>query len=78
MDADLSHHPKYLPSFIKKQIETGGSIVTGTRYVKGSGVHGWNLKRELTSRGGNVLAHTSLAGFVRLEWIFPVLVIFIE
>ncbi|KAM7521307.1 hypothetical protein LguiB_020269 [Lonicera macranthoides] len=60
MDADLSHHPKYLPSFIKKQMETGASIVTGTRYVKGGGVHGWNLMRKLTSRGANVLAHTLL------------------
>ncbi|CAI0382166.1 unnamed protein product [Linum tenue] len=60
MDADLSHHPKYLPSFIKKQLETGASIVTGTRYVKGGGVHGWNLMRKLTSRGANVLAHTFL------------------
>ncbi|CAL5384498.1 unnamed protein product [Camellia sinensis] len=60
MDADLSHHPKYLPSFIKKQMETSASIVTGTRYVKGGGVHGWNLMRKLTSRGANVLAHTLL------------------
>jgi dolichol-phosphate mannosyltransferase len=60
MDADLSHHPKYLPSFIKKQMETNASIVTGTRYVKGGGVHGWNLMRKLTSRGANVLAHTLL------------------
>ncbi|XP_058199035.1 dolichol-phosphate mannosyltransferase subunit 1 isoform X2 [Rhododendron vialii] len=60
MDADLSHHPKYLPSFIKKQMETGASIVTGTRYIKGGGVHGWNLKRKLTSRGANVLAQTLL------------------
>ncbi|KAF7152583.1 hypothetical protein RHSIM_Rhsim01G0045200 [Rhododendron simsii] len=60
MDADLSHHPKYLSSFIKKQMETGASIVTGTRYVKGGGVHGWNLKRKLTSRGANVLAQTLL------------------
>ncbi|XVE69615.1 hypothetical protein DITRI_Ditri10aG0004300 [Diplodiscus trichospermus] len=60
MDADLSHHPKYLPSFIKKQLETGASIVTGTRYVKGGGVHGWNLMRKLTSRGANVLAQTLL------------------
>ncbi|GMP44485.1 hypothetical protein CsSME_00013400 [Camellia sinensis var. sinensis] len=49
MDADLSHHPKYLPSFIKKQMETSASIDTGTRYVKGGGVHGWNLMRKLTS-----------------------------
>ncbi|CAH1446259.1 unnamed protein product [Lactuca virosa] len=60
MDADLSHHPKYLPQFIKKQMETGASIVTGTRYVTGGGVHGWTLMRKLTSRGANVLAHTLL------------------
>ncbi|CAI0382165.1 unnamed protein product [Linum tenue] len=44
----------------RKQLETGASIVTGTRYVKGGGVHGWNLMRKLTSRGANVLAHTFL------------------
>ncbi|XP_073002553.1 dolichol-phosphate mannosyltransferase subunit 1 [Typha latifolia] len=60
MDADLSHHPKYLPSFIRKQMETGANIVTGTRYVKNGGVHGWNLMRKLTSRGANVLAQTLL------------------
>ncbi|CAL5383352.1 unnamed protein product [Camellia sinensis] len=52
--------PKCLPSFIKKQMETSASIVTGTRYVKGGGVHGWNLMCKLTSRGANVLAHTLL------------------
>jgi dolichol-phosphate mannosyltransferase len=41
-------------------LETGASIVTGTRYVKGGGVHGWNLMRKLTSRGANVLAQTLL------------------
>lgn len=60
MDADLSHHPKYLPNFIRKQMETGADIVTGTRYVKGGGVHGWTLMRKLTSRGANVLAQTFL------------------
>ncbi|MCL7034887.1 hypothetical protein MKW94_004848, partial [Papaver nudicaule] len=52
--------PKYLPNFIRKQAETGASIVTGTRYVNGGGVHGWNLMRKLTSRGANVLAQTFL------------------
>ncbi|KAJ7561940.1 hypothetical protein O6H91_03G048400 [Diphasiastrum complanatum] len=60
MDADLSHHPKYLPGFIRKQLETNADIVTGTRYVKGGGVYGWDLRRKLTSRGANVLAHTLL------------------
>ncbi|XP_057754022.1 dolichol-phosphate mannosyltransferase subunit 1-like [Arachis stenosperma] len=60
MDADLSYHPKYLPKFISKQMEARADIITGTRYVKGGGVHGWNLMRKLTSRGANVLAQTFL------------------
>ncbi|EFJ05561.1 hypothetical protein SELMODRAFT_137027 [Selaginella moellendorffii] len=60
MDADLSHHPKYLRSFMKKQEETGADIVTGSRYIPGGGVHGWDFKRKLTSRGANVLAQTLL------------------
>ncbi|XP_058220559.1 dolichol-phosphate mannosyltransferase subunit 1-like [Rhododendron vialii] len=57
----FSAKPTNLPldSFLK-DLETGGTIVTGTSYVKGGGVHGWNLKRELTGRGGNVLAQTLL------------------
>ena len=31
-------------------------IVTGTRYVTGGGVHGWDLRRKLTSRVANYLA----------------------
>ncbi|KAL6509845.1 Dolichol-phosphate mannosyltransferase subunit 1 [Orobanche gracilis] len=58
MDADLSHHSK-IPAKLY-QTETGASIVTGTRYVNGGGVHGWNLMRKLTSRGANVLAQTLL------------------
>lgn len=44
----------------RKQLETDADIVTGTRYLKGGGVHGWDLRRKLTSRGANVLAHTLL------------------
>lgn len=47
-------------SLTRKQKETGADIVTGTRYVKNGGVHGWNLMRKLTSRGANVLAQTLL------------------
>ncbi|KAH0878018.1 hypothetical protein HID58_065412, partial [Brassica napus] len=49
MDADFSHHPKYLPSFIKKQLETNAS----------GGVHGWNLCGN-SQEGANVLAQTLL------------------
>ena len=61
MDADLSHHPKVIPEFIKKQRETGADIVTGTRYAQNGGVYGWDLNRKLTSRVANFLAATLLA-----------------
>lgn len=60
MDADLSHHPKYIPAMIRKQTTTGADIVTGTRYAPGGGVFGWNFKRKLTSRGANTLAQALL------------------
>ncbi|CAI5978047.1 unnamed protein product [Closterium sp. NIES-65] len=60
MDADLSHHPKYIPQFIRKQQETDADIVTGSRYSPGGGVVGWDFKRKMTSRGANVLTHTLL------------------
>ena len=44
----------------RKQADTGADIVTGTRYVRGGGVYGWNFKRKLTSRGANYLAATLL------------------
>jgi len=60
MDADLSHHPKFIPEFIKKQREDKTDIVSGTRYALGGGVVGWNLKRKLTSKVANFLAKTLL------------------
>ncbi|XP_075585192.1 dolichyl-phosphate mannosyltransferase subunit 1 isoform X2 [Dermatophagoides farinae] len=44
MDADLSHHPKFIPRFIEKQRETNSHIVTGTRYAGDGGVYGWDFK----------------------------------
>lgn len=54
MDADLSHHPKFIPQFIEKQKEADLDIVSGTRYSgNGAGVFGWDLKRKVISRGAN-------------------------
>ena len=61
MDADMSHHPKYIKDFICKQVDTNCDIVTGTRYATGGGVAGWDLKRIITSRGANLLANLLLA-----------------
>ena len=60
MDADLSHHPKFIPPFIAKMKETNCDLVTGTRYLPGGGVHGWDLNRKLTSRVANYMASTLL------------------
>lgn len=60
MDADLSHHPKFIPQFIQLQREKSLDIVTGTRYISGGGVFGWDLKRKLISRGANYLTQILL------------------
>ncbi|KAI4144042.1 MAG: hypothetical protein LQ341_002744 [Variospora aurantia] len=39
MDADFSHHPKFIPGFIDRQRRTGCDIVTGTRYAGQGGVY---------------------------------------
>eukprot|EP01088_Endostelium_zonatum_P016658 TRINITY_DN4593_c0_g1_i2.p1 TRINITY_DN4593_c0_g1~~TRINITY_DN4593_c0_g1_i2.p1 ORF type:complete len:170 (-),score=37.30 TRINITY_DN4593_c0_g1_i2:105-575(-) len=41
MDADMSHHPKFIPQMIELQKSGGYDIVTGTRYVTNGGVYGW-------------------------------------
>lgn len=60
MDADLSHHPKFIPEFIKLQRKGNYDIVTGTRYAGDGGVSGWDFKRKLTSCGANVLTQMAL------------------
>lgn len=60
MDADFSHHPKFIPRMIKLQKDQALDIVTGTRYAGDGGVYGWDLKRKLVSRGANFLATTVL------------------
>lgn len=64
MDADFSHHPKFIPEMIRIQKATQADIVTGTRYsnrgnLKG-GVYGWDLIRKFTSRGANLVADVAL------------------
>ncbi|XP_040185711.1 dolichol-phosphate mannosyltransferase subunit 1 [Rana temporaria] len=60
MDADLSHHPKFIPEFINKQKEGDFDVVSGTRYAGNGGVYGWDLKRKLISRGANYLSQVLL------------------
>ncbi|RNA30528.1 dolichol-phosphate mannosyltransferase subunit 1 [Brachionus plicatilis] len=60
MDADLSHHPKFIKQFIRHQKENDYDIVTGTRYAGDGGVHGWNIKRKAISRTANYVTQVLL------------------
>ncbi|KAK1542150.1 dolichol-phosphate mannosyltransferase [Colletotrichum paranaense] len=60
MDADFSHHPKFIPQMVARQKEGNYDIVTGTRYAGNGGVYGWDLKRKFVSRGANLFADTVL------------------
>lgn len=60
MDADFSHHPKFITEMIRVQKEEDYDIVTGTRYAGDGGVYGWDLKRKFVSRGANLLSDTVL------------------
>ncbi|KAF8951328.1 dolichol-P-mannose synthesis, partial [Haplosporangium bisporale] len=56
LDADMSHHPKFMPEMIRLQQSKNLDVVTGTRYAGNGGVYGWDLKRKVISRGANFLA----------------------
>jgi dolichol-phosphate mannosyltransferase len=71
MDADFSHHPRYLPTMIaamegqhlplppgESRGEGAGpvDVAIGSRYVPGGGTEGWPLKRKLMSRAVNLYA----------------------
>ncbi|KAG7429207.1 Dolichol-phosphate mannosyltransferase [Fusarium oxysporum f. sp. raphani] len=60
MDADFSHHPKFIPEMVALQAKGNYDIVTGTRYAGNGGVFGWDLKRKFVSRGANLFADTVL------------------
>ena len=57
MDADFSHHPRYLPDLLAGMDLEGGlpiDVMIGSRYVGGGGVEGWPWKRRFMSRGVNL------------------------
>lgn len=52
MDADLSHDPDRIPTFLEL-IAEGADLVIGSRYVTGGGTTDWPIRRQLLSRWGN-------------------------
>ncbi|MBI2096568.1 MAG: polyprenol monophosphomannose synthase [Candidatus Sungbacteria bacterium] len=52
MDADFSHHPDYLPLLLESCRK--GYVTTGSRYVPGGKIAGWELWRRILSAGANI------------------------
>ena len=54
MDADFSHHPRYLPELLAGMEPAPGEspvdVMIGSRYAPGGGVEGWPLRRRWMSR----------------------------
>lgn len=52
MDADFSHHPRYVPEII--ECCRMNDLVVGSRYMRGGRIENWELWRRLLSWGGNL------------------------
>jgi dolichol-phosphate mannosyltransferase len=51
MDADFSHHPRYLPALLAGMKDH--DVMIGSRYIPGGGATDWPLSRRLMSRSVN-------------------------
>lgn len=58
MDADFSHHPRYVPYVVAltQRVDLG----IGSRYVPGGGTSNWGPERQVLSSGANALARAAL------------------
>jgi glycosyltransferase involved in cell wall biosynthesis len=59
MDADFSHHPRYIPGMIR-MAQDGFDLVIGSRYVHGGDTPDFPFHRRLLSFGANTFARTML------------------
>ncbi|QDU54253.1 Undecaprenyl-phosphate mannosyltransferase [Aeoliella mucimassa] len=58
LDADFSHHPKYIPAI--RAAMGHADVVIGSRYVPGGGTVDWGFKRRAMSWAINTYARTLL------------------
>jgi dolichol-phosphate mannosyltransferase len=59
MDADFSHHPRYIPAMIQASLQHC-DLVIGSRYVPGGGTPDFPVRRRVLSRGANAFARFML------------------
>lgn len=58
MDADFSHHPRYIPAMF--ELSARKDVVIGSRYVDGGGSRNCTWKRVYLSKTANFVARTLL------------------
>jgi len=58
MDADFSHHPRYLPAILAGMKRH--DVMIGSRYIPGGGAVAWPWSRRLMSRGVNTVVRLLL------------------
>lgn len=58
LDADFSHHPRYLPAL--RACMEQADVAIGSRYVSGGGVEGWGFRRHFMSQSINWYARLLL------------------
>lgn len=54
MDADFSHHPKYLPAILEGSKKY--DVMIGSRYIPGGGTKNWGIHRKILSKGSNLVS----------------------
>ncbi|MBL8693646.1 MAG: polyprenol monophosphomannose synthase [Planctomycetes bacterium] len=54
MDADFSHHPKYLPAILEGSKKY--DVMIGSRYIPGGGTRNWGIHRKILSKGSNLVS----------------------
>ncbi|MEM7032576.1 MAG: polyprenol monophosphomannose synthase [Chloroflexota bacterium] len=58
MDADFSHHPRYIPAML--EMAEMHHVTIGSRYVPGGGVENWGIHRRFLSATANRIARIGL------------------
>jgi dolichol-phosphate mannosyltransferase len=58
MDADFSHHPRYLPALLAGMSRY--DVMIGSRYIRGGGAVNWPLPRRVISRMVNAVVRLLL------------------
>jgi len=66
IDADLQHPPEFIP-FLIEAVRDGADIAIASRYIKGGGIEGWTLKREITSKVAKIPANILLSAARKIK-----------